>query len=485
MIKNFVVAFFIIFLSVGFGQQIPLYNQYHVAPLIYNPSYTGYSDGVSVALLRNQKWGNYGEGFIANSLSVGTLLKDNKSGLGISLYNDYVGITSKFNAHLLYSYRIQLGEKANLRAGAGAGVVDNRIDFSNAIVADPNDPTIINSLGDRKTMFDLNVGINFNYADLRIGVSVPQVLGSKLIYTDANQSFYTLERQLIGNVGYSWYLNRDKGILINPEALVIYSFAGTPINYNFNLMFELEKIAWVGVAYKSDYAISFNLGINLVKNLKFGLAYDFQISDVAAYNSRPNGEIMLKYTIPPKIQRVEDNSALENQIAENQRIMDSLNNVIRVNKMDADNAIQNLENENQNLENENKVLEDSLAKWPKNIAVTNPPIDTTGKNPPNIVETDIKSNSSDHFIELSGKDTPNGYYVITGAFAEKSNADALVRKIKGKFPNARIILNKRNNLYYVLLYHSTEKGEGLAYASYKAKEGLVEETWILEYFRNP
>jgi len=478
MTKNFVFALFLIVEFAGFGQQIPLYNQYHVAPLIYNPSYTGFTDGTSVALIRNQKWGNYGEGFIANSLSVGTLLKDDKSGLGISLYNDYVGITSKLNAHLLYSYRIQLGEKANLRAGVGAGVVDNRIDFSNAIVTDPNDPTIINSLGDRKTMFDLNVGLNFNYADFRIGVSVPQILGSKLIYSDASQSFYTLERQLVSNVGYSWYLSRDKGILINPEVLVIYSFAGTPINYNFNLMFELEKIAWVGVAYKSDYAISFNLGINLVKNLKFGLAYDFQISSVAAYNSRPNGEIMLKYSIPPKIQKVEDNSALDNQIAENRRIMDSLNNVIRVNKMDAENAIQNLESEN-------KVLEDSLAKWPKFIAVINPPGDTTGKNPPIVVNTDIKSNSADHFVELSGKDTPNGYYVITGAFAEKTNADALVRKIKGKFPTARIILNKRNNLYYVLLYHSTEKGEGLAYASYKAKEGLVEETWILEYSRNP
>ena len=43
--------------------------------------------------------------------------------------------------------------------------------------------------------------------------------------------------------------------------------------------------------------------------------------------------------------------------------------------------------------------------------------------------------------------------------------------------------NKRNNLYYVLLYHSEEKGEGLAYASFKAKNGLVEETWILYYIK--
>ena len=463
MIKRLLFLIVLLCFSAAFGQQSPLYNQYHVAPLIYNPSYTGFNDGVNVALIRNQKWGDYQEGFIANSLSVGALLKDEKSGIGINLYSDYVGITSKLNAHLLYSYRVKLGEKSNLRAGIAAGVVDNRIDFSNALVTDPNDPVITNSLGDRKTMFDVNFGLNFNYADFRVGVSVPQLLGAKLLYTSSNQSFYTLERQLVTNMGYSWYINRDKGILLNPEALVIYSFPGAPLNYNLNLLFEMERIGWFGVAYKSDYAVAFNVGVNLIKNLKIGLAYDFQISSVASYNTKPNAEILLKYSIPPKVQQIQDNSELERIIAEQKRQMDSLNTVIGIG-----------ENKIVNLENTNQILEDSLAKWPKNV--NNGVVDTSGFN-------NMQSHNGDHFIELSGKDTPNGYYVITGAFAEKSNADALIRKIKGKFPNARIIMNKRNNLYYVLLYHSEEKGEGLAYASFKAKNGLVEETWILYYIK--
>jgi len=359
MIKYILSALaFLTFVSLK-AQQAPLYNQYHVAPLIYNPSYVGFRDGIDVTLIRNQKWGNYGEGFNANSLSVGTLLKDDKSGLGISLYSDYVGITSKLNAHLLYSYRIKLGEKANLRAGVAAGVVDNRIDFSNIIVTDPNDPIVINAVGDRKTMFDMNVGLNFNYADFRVGISVPQVLGSKLVYADNNLSYYTLERQLLGNIGYSWYLNREKGILLNPEAMVIYSFPGAPLQYSANLMFELERIAWIGVGYKSNYAMSFNVGVNLIKNLKFGLAYDFMINDVATYSNKPNAEIMLKYSIPPKVQQVQDNSELERLLAEQKRMMDSLNNVIVTNDRNAKNQIDQLENENQ-------VLEDSLKKWPKN-----------------------------------------------------------------------------------------------------------------------
>lgn len=456
--------------SAGFSQQAPLYNQYHLTPLVFNPSYTGFSDGVDVTLIRNQKWGNYGEGFNANSLNVSTLLRDDKSGLGISLYSDFVGITSKLNAHVLYSYKIKFGEKAFLRAGIAAGVVDNRIDFSNAIVTDPNDPIVINAVGDRKTMFDMNVGLNFNYADFRVGVSMPQVLGSKLVYSDNNYSYYTLERQLVSTIGYSWFMNREKGIILNPEALVIYSFPGAPLQYSANLYFEMQKYGWIGVGYKSDYAMSFSLGVSAVKNFKFGLAYDFIMNDISGFSTAPNAELLLKYSIPPKVQQVQDNSEYERMLAEQKRIMDSLNNVIVNNGRHI-----------QNLEDENQVLEDSLKKWPKTVVV---PVDTTTKDTiPQITDADMTSNPQDYFIELSGKDTPNGYYVITGAFAQKSNADALIRKIKPKYPNARIIQNKRNNLYYVLLYHSTVRDEKLAYASFQAKSDLVEETWVLHYVK--
>ncbi|MEX1002004.1 MAG: PorP/SprF family type IX secretion system membrane protein [Crocinitomicaceae bacterium] len=441
----------------GWSQQIPMYNQYHIAPRVYNPSYAGFNDGVNVVMVRNQKWGDYGEGFIANYLSASYRLKDNH-GLGINLYNDFVGITSKLKAHLLYSYRIRLGEKAFLRAGAGLGVIDNRIDLSNAVVVDPNDPFLSNTGKARRTMFDMNVGLNFDYAGLRIGVSVPQVLGSKLVYGDQNVSFYTLERQFISNVGYTWRINDSLGMSLRPEALVMFT-PGAPFQYNGGLFFEMDKYFWIGGMYKSNYAVGINVGINLIKNLKVGLAYDFQINSVANFNSSPNAELLVRYNIAPKIEKIEDQFKVDSLAAYN----DSLKRVIH--------------NKNQDISEKEvtiKVLEDSLSKWPDEVIK---------ETPPENKDEDVKSNSGDYFIELGGSDTPNGYYVIGGAFSEKSNADRLLRKIKSKFPSARIIKNKRNDLYYVMLYYSTEKGEGLAYASYKANQLPDEETWILYYNR--
>jgi type IX secretion system PorP/SprF family membrane protein len=443
------------------AQQLAMYNQYHLTPRIYNPSYVGFEKGVDISLIRNQKWGNYGEGFNANNLSVGFLLKDHH-GLGINLYNDFAGITSKLRANLLYAYKIKLGDDMFLTAGAGLGIVDNRLDFSNAIVNDINDPVLSSTGKSRRTMFDLNVGLNFYWAGFKFGAAVPQVLGSKLIYGDMTSSYYTLERQILGNIGYEWRLNEAKDIVLRPEALINFT-PGAPFQYNGGLYFEMEKYFWVGAMYKSGYAIGINVGVNALKNLKIGVAYDFQINSLATFNNAPNAEIMLRYSIPNKVEEVNDGTLTDSLMAANQLKLDSLKKVI------------NNQNEDiTDLNDTNQILEDSLAKWPRDSQVEVPIDDNS----------DVKSNSADHFIELNNNDSKKGYYVIGGAFAEKKNADVLVRKIKSKFPSARIIKNKRNGLYYVMLYYSTKKGEGLAYASYKANQLPDEETWILYYNRN-
>jgi type IX secretion system PorP/SprF family membrane protein len=464
MIKNLLVTLLLVLSAGSWAQQIPMYNQFHIAPRVYNPSYVGFEDGVNIALVRNQKWGNYGDGFITNYLSAGFLLKD-KHGIGINLYNDYVGITSKLKAHLLYSYKIQLGEKAFLRAGAGLGVVDNRIDLSTVTVFDPNDPYLVSGTSRaRRSMFDMNVGLNFEVSGFRIGVSVPQILGSKLVYGDTAYAHYTLERQYLLNTGYTWEFGDSIKMNLRPEALVMYT-VGAPFQYNAGVFFEMDKYFWVGAMYKSDYAVGINVGINLVQNLKIGMAYDYQINSIATLNSAPNVELLLRYQIPPSIKKVEDSGNYDSLMLANQKVIDSLNKVI-------DKKDDVIDDQELTIEEKQRIIDSLLAAWPKDVETN---VENKGD--------DFKSNTNDYFIELNGSDTPNGYYVIGGAFAEKKNADALVRKIKSKFPSARIIKNKRNDLYYVMLYYSTKKGEGLAYASYKANQLPDEETWILYYNR--
>ena len=58
------------------------------------------------------------------------------------------------------------------------------IDYSKIIVKDANDLSLF-SQSQSKTAFDANAGILFNYKKLKIGVSVPQLLGNKISYIDS------------------------------------------------------------------------------------------------------------------------------------------------------------------------------------------------------------------------------------------------------------------------------------------------------------
>ena len=449
------------------AQQTPLYNQYFVNPYIYNPSYIGFNPGSSVTALRNQKWSDYNGGFITNYFTVGTQLKDGKSGVGLDLYSDYVGISSKLKAHLAYSYKIKLSDNMALRAGLSAGVIDNRVNFSIAVVSDIDDPLLNGTaMVNRKTMFDMNVGINFTAYDFYLGIAVPQTMGNKLFYDSAQVLYYTLERQYLINTGYKYFLNKENKISLRPDLLAIYS-PNLPLNYNASLIFEWEKYGWVGATYKSDYAVGVNVGINLIKNLNIGLAYDVQINSVASYNRSPNFELLLHYTIPEftkqdTVFRTDTIVKIEQEVKIQEVInMDSINDLnIKI-----------------------KALEDSLANLKTQTKEESNHTSTTIKVKDGV---NVKTNADDHFLEILDKsDSPNGYYVVVGAFGRKDLAEKLLRTSKTEFPNARLIYNERNNLYYVILKYSTDfKTVKKAYKISRTLEGgRFYKAWILDYHR--
>ncbi len=449
--------------QVSFSQQSPLYNQYFVNPYVYNPSYVGFNPGASVTLIRNQKWTDYNNGFITNYATFGALLKDGKSGIGIDLYSDYVGITSKLKAHLAYSYRIQLTETMNLRAGISAGVIDNRVNFGEAITADNNDPLLSQSPVSRQTNFDMSVGINYTWSNFQFGVAVPQVLGNHLFYDSLKTLSYTLERQFVANTSYKYYFNKDKGISLTPDLLAIYS-PNLPLNYNGSLIFEWEKYGWIAGTYKSNYAVGVNVGINLVKNLKIGLAYDVQINQVASYNKMPNFEVLLHYTIP---QFTKQDTIIERDTiittVEIERVVEKP--VINMDSIMALNA-------------RIKELEDSLKNQPVKSNASTQQRTQDG--------VDVKTNKDDHFIEILDKsDSPNGYYVVVGAFGRKDLAEKLLKTSKQEFPNARLIYNERNNLYYVILLYTKDFNK--AKSAYTRSRGLeggrFYKAWVLDYHR--
>ena len=195
------------FIAPSHAQQLPLYSQYSVNPFLYNPATTGLTNETNAFLVHRQQWTGMPGGPVTNAFTVDGFMDNKNIGLGFSVFNDVQDINERLGIYTSYSYRLKINDDMAVRFGLAIGFLDNRIDFSKAIVKDANDPMMMSQM-QRKSALDANLGVSFNWKDLRVGISVPQLIGQRVKFADYDtRSFYQLNRHYVGSVNYKWVFN--------------------------------------------------------------------------------------------------------------------------------------------------------------------------------------------------------------------------------------------------------------------------------------
>ncbi|HRE73364.1 MAG TPA: PorP/SprF family type IX secretion system membrane protein [Flavobacteriales bacterium] len=458
------------------AQQIPLYNHYHVNPFVYNPSLSGYSGKTNAYFIRNQKYLGFEGGNVTNILTVDGPIFANKVGIGFSVFNDQMGPSIAQGAGLSLSYRVEFSEKIKLGFGFTGGATDRRFDPSNVVVVDNNDPTLVFSFPIRKTYFDLSAGIYLDVDRFQFGVAVPQMLANTVRVSMDNS--HILERHYMGHLKYNWLISPTLDLSLIPLARVMY-VPGAPFQYDVNITADLKKIGWITATYRSQYAVAANIGFRIKQDLVFGYAYNFVMNTTNAYGP-VNQEILVGYTFGVKsndrekklLEEAErENERLRQELLRKQKEYDSLNTI----KEGLDRRID--EQERYYNDTINKLNEElrKLREDMKNTQTKVTEVKNTNDGPP------VKRTEGDHFVELDkSTESPKGYYVIDGAYGSMENAQSQYDRLKGQFPEARIIFNERNQLHYILLTYSEDKPKVFD-THRKAKSIGEEKAWVLEY----
>jgi len=500
--------FFLAIVTIGTrlsAQQVPQYAQYFINPFVYNPALSGYNDKTNAYFIRNQKYLGFDGGNVSNILTVDGSIIDKKSGAGISLFNDQLGPLTNQGANLSFSYTVKISEESRLGFGLSGGISDRRYDLGNVVVQDPNDPMLQMNYPARKTFVDGSAGIYFDYKEFQFGLAVPQLLGNSLKY---DLSTTNIDRHYIFHARYKFNLNEPKGISLIPFAKMMF-VPGAPLQYDVNLTVDVMNTGWLNVAWKSNYAVSANIGIRIKKILSIGYAYNFVMNSTKSYGP-VNQEILAGFTFGRKAgekekrELEEAKKEIERLEAENLRLQnekDSLNRLkynaeeeLRKEKEKNErinDSIQKLNEQLKKAEEDKRRLESEKAELEKNknvslytdkkteidtniITKTKENINTDAKNP------DIIKWLDNHFLELDKiTEAPKGYYVVAGVFGNFTYAEAFFNKVKAGFPEAKIIYNERNKLNYITLGYSKEIK--VVYEIFKSgyREGLGE-LWILE-----
>jgi predicted carbohydrate-binding protein with CBM5 and CBM33 domain len=87
-----------------------------------------------------------------------------------------------------------------------------------------------------------------------------------------------------------------------------------------------------------------------------------------------------------------------------------------------------------------------------------------------------------HFIDLDLEDSPNGFYVISGVFSNKQLAESKLKDLKKNYPGAYLVINKKNNYFYVVLLYTLEQIDAeKTYKDYKRRTDR--KAWMLNYVK--
>lgn len=281
------------------AQQIIGFSHYFYKPMVYNPAFTGNSDGTNLMLVNHIQWTGFKGGPQYNILTLDGSVINKNTGLGISLISDRKGVNIRIGGNINYSYKIRFKEKIYLSLGLALGGINQTIDYSKALMENPNDPSLFAN-NQSRTTFDANAGLAFIYKDLEFGFAAPQLANNKIAYTSATdaRTFYTQTRHYMSSLKYKFILSKAKEISLSPLALVRY-VQNTPMQYDANLNFDFQNKFWVGGTYKSNYAIGLNIGAVLFKRLSIGYSYDYITGSLNRYSGLSH-EIFLNFKFVKK-----------------------------------------------------------------------------------------------------------------------------------------------------------------------------------------
>jgi len=291
---------YILFLVVinGYGQELnlPVWTQYLADnSFVISPTYAGIGDNFRIRANGLTQWVGIKDAPDNQALYADFRIA-NRSGVGLSLYNDKNGNTRQkgvkfsFAHHLILDYK----SKQYLSFGVSYNINSFRIDIENF---EPTyeipivDPSITDDRAINNNNFD--IGALYRYKGFYFSLNANNILEKEI------DDFVGIEPSLLLNFQlYSGLIIQSKqNKRVEFEPSVYYQLfnsdkrSSTDINFKYRKYNRNEDYYWVGASYRflnDQFFKPLNIGpmAGIMKSkFYFAYSYQFTINDLAGYNS--------------------------------------------------------------------------------------------------------------------------------------------------------------------------------------------------------
>src|SRR5690349_14795467 len=173
-LKPFLLS--VIFIGVSglvLAQQNLVYNHYFLNPFLYNPSYIAPNGYTELYLNFRKQWAGVDGAPTTGTLNL-MLPINYKMGVGLTAYQDDVGVLRTTTALLSYGYQVYLGKNTNtihkLAFGVSVGMTFSYIPLNKVKNENTND----NSLSNSTSSMDGQAGIHYQLKNFRLSFALPR-----------------------------------------------------------------------------------------------------------------------------------------------------------------------------------------------------------------------------------------------------------------------------------------------------------------------
>ena len=269
------IILFVCLVSLIFGvskaQQVPQFSQNMFNKLANNPAVAGSAESINANVLHRSQWMGFDGAPTTLNLSVEGPVPILNGGLGLNIVSDAIAEYSNLGIQLSYAYQTDLGH-GQLGIGASAGMFQSGLDGGNLNPADPE-----NFATESGSSMDFGGGLYYNTQDVYIGLSSLHITEPTI---ENNENIIGLSRHYFLLAGYNHEI--DPLLSLNPSIYLKSDGSTSQLDVNTIVQYKLQdnKKLWGGVSYRLDEGIILLTGMNLNKDLKFGIAYDVVLSKI-------------------------------------------------------------------------------------------------------------------------------------------------------------------------------------------------------------
>ena len=300
--RKLIIYLLILVIAKSYGQELnlPVFTQ-HLADnnFVISPTYAGIGDNLKIRANALTQWVDI-KGAPDNQSIYGDFRIADRSGIGVSFYNDKNGHTLQSGAKFSFAHHLILDyySKQYLSFGISYNLNNFRIDTSKFIAyGDDGVPIVFDPYvtDDRRTTNNnFDVGALYRLKGYFLSFNANNILNKNL---DSNVR--KLEPGLLLNFqiysGYTFRGPKKSGIEYEPS--VFYQMfasdqrSSTDINFKFRKFNRNEDYYWAGISYRylnDQFLKPLNIGpmVGFQKSIfYFGYAYQITMNDLSGYNS--------------------------------------------------------------------------------------------------------------------------------------------------------------------------------------------------------